>query len=454
MNARTAATVALAAAVAAPTALALAGPAQAAFPGQNGRIAFTSFRDDSPLRDDSIGIDTINSDGSGQTRLVAGANPVFSADGSKIAFERAPANREREIYTMNADGSGVRRLTNNAVVDYDPAFSSDGSKIAFASFRGGNVDIYTMNADGGGQRRLTTNAPPRVWPGGIAPKDDAPAFSPDGSKIAFVSTRDNLDPGDESGFGNIEIYTMNADGSRQTNLTRSPSAIDRDPAFSPDGTKIAFASVREEGVALEIYTMATDGSGQTNITNNPAADFEPAFSPDGTKIAFESTRGESGNFAIYTMNADGSAASRLSTQGTTRGPDWQPRGLAGACANDRRGSENNDRIAGTAFGDRILGLGGDDILDGRAGRDCLFGDAGNDELSGEAGDDRLDGGAGNDRLSGGPGKNSYYAGPGNDTVNAANGRREKVNCGSGRDKVRADRTDRLRGCESKTFVRH
>ncbi len=115
------------------------GPRRArpgAFPGQNGRIAFTSIRADSPLRDDSIGIDTITVDGSGQTRLVAGDNPAFSADGSKIAFERAPANREREIYTMNADGSGVRRLTNNAVADYDPAFSPDGSKIAFASFRG------------------------------------------------------------------------------------------------------------------------------------------------------------------------------------------------------------------------------------------------------------------------------------------------------------------------------
>ena len=97
---------------------------------------------------------------------------------------------------------------------------------------------------------------------------------------------------------------MNADGSAQTNspTTRRPTAT---PAWSPDGTKIAFTATRDGN--FEIYTMNADGSAQTNVTNHAASnDHEPAWSPDGTKIAFASTR-DSVHFEIYTMNADGSA---------------------------------------------------------------------------------------------------------------------------------------------------
>jgi Tol biopolymer transport system component len=113
---------------------------------------------------------------------------------------------------MNADGTNVARLTNHAAFDQQPAWSPDGSKIAFVSQRDGNSEIYVMHADGSNQTRLTD--------------DDAnPAWSPDGRKIAFASNRGEND--------NWDIYVMPADGSDGDNPTRltTDSAIDGDPAW-------------------------------------------------------------------------------------------------------------------------------------------------------------------------------------------------------------------------------
>ena len=205
---------------------------------------------------------------------------------------------------MNADGSNQTRLTNNPAIDISPSFSPDGSKIAFVSNRDGNQEIYVMNADGSNQTRLTNNSA----------VDELPSFSGDGSKIAFRSNRD----------GNVEIYVMNADGSNQTRLTNN-TAFDDGPSFSPDGSKIAFVSARDGGD--EIYIMNADGSDQTRLTNNSplVTDFYPSFGPDGSKIAFSSDR--DGNFEIYVMNADGSNQTPLSNNPTT---DFSP--SFGGCA--------------------------------------------------------------------------------------------------------------------------
>jgi hypothetical protein len=114
-------------------------------------------------------------------------------------------------------------------------------------------DIYVMNPDGSAITRLTNNP---GW------EDIDPAWSPDRSKIAFASMRD----------GNYEIYVMNADGSRQTNLSKN-AEWDYEPAWSPDGSKIAFTSLRDGN--WQIYVMNADGSGQTNLTNNTAEDGQP-----------------------------------------------------------------------------------------------------------------------------------------------------------------------------------
>lgn len=151
---------------------------------------------------------------------------------------------------------------------------------------------------------------------------------------------------------------------------------------------------------------------------------------------------------------------------TTRAPGPRAPGAGSdACKKVLRGSTRNDRLTGTAAGEQLFGLRGNDTIGGGAGDDCLFGGPGNDKLSGGSGKDALTGssgkdklsggtgndvltgGAGNDSLAGGQGTNRLTAGAGNDRVNSANGKRETVNCGRGRDSVRADRSDRLRGCE-------
>lgn len=121
--------------------------------------------------------------------------------------------------------------------------------------------------------------------------------------------------------------------------------------------------------------------------------------------------------------------------------------LEGRCANVKRGNSRANRIRGTAKGDRLIGRGGNDVLSGLAGDDCLQGDAGNDVLSGGTGRDQLKGGAGRDRLSGGRGRDSFDGGAGNDTIVANDRVKETVRCGRGRDSVRADKADRLIGCE-------
>jgi dipeptidyl aminopeptidase/acylaminoacyl peptidase len=130
-------------------------------------------------------------------------------------------------------------------------------QIAFVSKPGGQADIFVTNADGTGRRRLTNNPA----------KDIGPTWSPDGTKIAFISDRDRA--------GDFEIYVMNADGSGVKRLTDAPGSSGF-PAWSPDGSKIAFASDRAGD--FEIYVMIADGTGVRRLTNDPAADLGPAWS--------------------------------------------------------------------------------------------------------------------------------------------------------------------------------
>ena len=227
------------------------------------------------------------------------SSPAWSPDGRRIAFGSG-RDGNREIYVMNADGSGVTRLTYNDAIDSGPAWSPDGRRIAFASTRDGSFEVYVMNADGSGVTRLTDNDA----------FDWYPAWSPDGRHIAFDSDRD----------GNWEIYVMNADGSGVTRLTYN-GAADFSPAWSPDGRRVAFASYRDG--KSEIYVM--DASGVTRLTDNDVPDVSPTWSPDGRRIAFSSER--DGNPEIYVMNADGSGVTRLTYNGARDFvTSWSPDG--------------------------------------------------------------------------------------------------------------------------------
>jgi Tol biopolymer transport system component len=262
-------------------------------------------------------ITTLSNLGNLQGVIALGVPRVALGD-QRIAFA-SDRDGNVEIYGMNADGTGHTNLTNNPADDgdliYTPVsyhtWSPDGSRIAFVSYRNGNSEIYVMNADGSGQTDLTNNTATDGWP----------AWSPDGSKIAFVSDWD----------GNWEIYVMNADGTAQTNLTRN-SAGEGGSAWSPDGSKIAFVSDRDGD--HEIYVMNADGTGQANLTRSPALDSSPAWSPDGSKIVFVSDR--DGNDDIYVMKADGSAQANLTNNPSAdQVPTWSPDGSRIAFVSDR-----------------------------------------------------------------------------------------------------------------------
>ncbi|MBI4202743.1 MAG: PD40 domain-containing protein [Chloroflexi bacterium] len=209
----------------------------------------------------------------------------------------------------------VATPTPTLVTNGQPAWSPDGSKIAFSTDRDGDYEIYVMDWDGSNPTQLTSN----TW------SDRQPSWSSDSSRIAFVSRPDG---------SNSYIYVMKADGADIVKLTSS-IANDFEPAWSPDGTKIAFVSTRDGN--SEIYVMNVDGSGQTPLTSTPFAEEWPTWSPDGEKLAFRTNR--DGNWEIYVMNADGSGQTRLTNNTSDdRGPAWSPDGTLIAFTSQRDGN--------------------------------------------------------------------------------------------------------------------
>jgi len=212
----------------------------------------------------------------------------------------------------------------------DPAWSPDGSKIAFVSDRDGNDEIYVMSADGSNQKRCTHS----VAIGFNRKEKWEPVWSPDSKLIAFVQVRKWEREGEATYIPLRNVYALNADGSNATCLTDN-SANSSQPVWSPNGRIIAFVSDRDGND--EIYVMNADGSNQTNLTNNPAGDASPSWSPDSTKIAFVSDR--DGNDEIYIMNADGSNQKRFTSNDyDDYDPVWSPDGTRIAFVSWDRGS--------------------------------------------------------------------------------------------------------------------
>jgi Tol biopolymer transport system component len=178
--------------------------------------------------------------------------------------------------------------------------------IAYVSDASGALDIWVMRADGSNQVNLTNDAA----------EDFAPAWSPDGTRIAFNH---------RTGAGRLtrEIFVMNADGSNRAQITHNDVA-DVMPAWSPDGTKIAFVSFGADD-NRDIWVMNADGSGLANLTNSDSFDFLPDWSPDGKLIGFTSDR--STEFAMYTMRADGSRVRAIGPIGVNASDGaWSPNG--------------------------------------------------------------------------------------------------------------------------------
>lgn len=306
----------------------------------------------------------MNADGSNQTDLTPTAPdvpallPIWSPDGTKIAFTRnfqAYPFNYYEIYTMNADGSNLVNVSNHPAEDWGASWSPDSSKIMFTSHRGSNQEIYTVNADGTGltlvgvgqqanwspdgskiafldndhdarykpavmnidgtgRRDLLITLRPD-WPPSHSNALYAPVWSPDGSKIAFVSGGfdsawlDIVDVGDLQGK-NAKRYSLGFTAGYQGG-----------PVWSPDGSEIA-------GVAqATLYVASADGKYKRDLVKNLnyryGGDSALSWSPDGMSLAFyNSPNGGPGQFDIYSIGVDGSGLTNLSAPNGGQFPNW------------------------------------------------------------------------------------------------------------------------------------
>jgi Tol biopolymer transport system component len=343
------------------------------------------------------------------TAGAAGSAPAaFHGMNGRILYD---ANSYGGLLMINPDGSGEVAVPHTGDAN-SPAWSPDGTRIAFqGQDNRGDSDIYVVRGDGSGRTELTFSTA----------FDGDPAWSPDGTQIAFESTR----------AGNSDVFAIAADGSKETQLTTSPS-FDGDPAWSPDGSRIVFTSVRDGN--KEIYVMNADGSGQTRLTSNAgtvknvdtdAVDQDPAWAPDGRTIAFESTR--DGNFEIYSMNADGSGQTRLTDHlGLDALPEWSPDGKLIAFESNRAGKGHRDVWTMRAGGSGLRRLTFGDTADSppswqplgpRPAGCTIWGTPGPDILVASRRPGRICGLGGNDRiLARNKQRDVVVGGPGRDTA--------------------------------------
>jgi Tol biopolymer transport system component len=217
-------------------------------------------------------------------------------------------SRRDDIWSANADGSRLRRLTFGRGPEFDPSWSPDGTRIVYRDSRRGinnNDEIYVMNSDGRRPRNLT-HGPINEW---------SPSWSPDGNLIAFFSG---------------EVYAMRPDGSDARAITKIEGEY---PAWSRDGRRLAFMSAEPDARGgdpnYDVFVISRNGNGLRRLTDWPGEDGWPTWSPDGHWIAFSSTHGAStGHLLLYLMRSDGTDKHLLVRKVEGDFPVWSPDGNA------------------------------------------------------------------------------------------------------------------------------
>ncbi len=262
------------------------------------------------------------------------AQPHWSPDGTRLLVECCTSDHGR-LFLIDAPGAEPIELAPHIRGAIGPAWSPDGSTIAFESID--DQMLYLVDVGG------PTIGTPRL----LGPSGAGSSWSSDGERIAYFADRK----------GNVDIYTVAIDGSDVERLTRD-EAVDHSPRWSPDG-RIAFVS--ERGGDQDILVMDSDGSNQLDVSRNPWPDDFPAWSPDGDLIAYVGylhradplTLGD-GNAEIYVVAADGSSNRRVSRHAAWDGdPSWSPDGSA--IAFTRRTDEASVHVMSLdGTGDRTL----------------------------------------------------------------------------------------------------
>ncbi|MBI2859641.1 MAG: PD40 domain-containing protein, partial [Chloroflexi bacterium] len=250
----------------------------------------------------------MNANGTGIVRISEGIvntslTASWSPDGRRIALDSQDSSTDKSNIIISDDSGDRAYIISGGQDAIEPAWSPDGARIAYTGLVEGHVEILVMDVDGGNVRRLTDNTT----------VDRMPAWSPDGKQIAFVATRD----------GYSQIYVMNADGSKQRRLVNSFSA-DIKPAWSPDGTRIAF----QTSVSVTVWSIRVinvDGSGLRQLTPSNINNNFPSWAADSKMILFHSWA-DSQHPGIYKMSAEGGPMTRISgALSEDYGPIWAPR---------------------------------------------------------------------------------------------------------------------------------
>jgi TolB protein len=261
-------------------------------------------------------------------RGVARTKLTFVSDRNRESVVSTVEKRDvKEVYITDYDGANARRITISRHLNVAPSWSPDGRAIAYTSYRSGIADLLVSNIYVGTLDSPTTAMCPRGEGRADCVKgigqNFLPVFSPDGTRMAFMSNRD----------GNPEIYVMNRDGSNVFRLTNSPE-IDSTPTWSPSGTQIAFTSGRTG--TPQIYVVGSDGAGLRKISSESYAD-RPTWSPAPfNEIAFSARTGPGFDIKILSI-ATGETRQITFGEGTNESPAWAPNGRHLAFTSTRAG---------------------------------------------------------------------------------------------------------------------